>query len=232
MKILGIFYTHNQINNNLLNEVVKRLQIAQYYSNKKAENEVTLAVSSWEIIPGWAVGNEYISTDRTKGHANICKQILRVMYDNENKFDAIAFLEHDVLYAPKYFDQMAAPLNLGLTKIVVNLNYIGMNKNGYVRQKLNQVCLSQIVQDYKSATQNIERALKDCERQGWAFLEPTLKDDFYFLPATTLEDANVHINMNATGESHHLTNHYDTYEAEPYIQIHPLWGDSNSYSFF
>jgi hypothetical protein len=227
-KLLAIYYTHNQINQQLLEASVKSVIRATDYANLKGRIQVSRAITSWEKVEAWKGGMIYQSIHKKKGHMNICWQLLKVLSANEGMFDYVTFCEHDVLYAPNYFDRISEYL-VDDPEYVVNLNYIGLGPTGYVRPQPVDRCLSQATMRYDFAIANLERSKADCERQGWCYLEPDQ-------PATymTGDDAvaNVHVNMNTTGSSHHLTNHYDLYERIPYIKHHPLWGLNTQHQFF
>lgn len=135
MKILAIFYTHNQTSPKLMEQVVKHIQQAADYSNLnygvKGDTKVELVACPWHPIPDWKA-EQHLSFLKggAPGHLNIASQILRVLYEKcglftlrardnykentgpamvaDNAYDLIVQLEHDVLYAANYFERITA----------------------------------------------------------------------------------------------------------------------------
>lgn len=232
MKILALFYTNNKVKPVVLEAVATNILNAARFANLAGGKTVHLAVSSWQRVPGWKGGLQYISPYRFGGHLNICMQVLKVLYEHSGDgFDYVAFLEHDVLYAPNYFERLAGAAKEG-AQLVVNHHYIGLNAAGFQRPAPVADCLSQMMMAYPLALFNFERAMRDCALKGNCYLEPSFDVPTALVPVGEGDTPNVHINMNMTNTNHHLTNHYDLYEKEPFTRDHPLWGRADKYAFF
>ena len=117
---LGIFYTNNRISYNILNESIRRIEIAA------KKHDVTVLTCPWGRIPNNPF-IEIISHHKNSTLFNINYQILQLLLTAEkiNKFEYVSFLEHDVLYGEDYFDYPNFKEN-----VMCNHNFIGINNNG------------------------------------------------------------------------------------------------------
>ena len=79
---------------------------------------------------------------------------------------------------------------------------------------------------------SIYTKLNACAAQGWCCLEPEDRTDWFIVKPDSGTPPIIHINMNTTGNNHHLTNHYDIYSIETAQERHTFWGDYRRFGIF
>jgi hypothetical protein len=229
-KVLGVFCTTNQINPELLQTVIKRIQIA---AENAQECDVEIVTCPWLHIADNPF-EETLSFSKAYGHLNYALQIKQVL--SKHKSDIVAVLEHDMLYPDNYFDNIVK--NWDNTRYGVwNLNYEGINDSGFlnVRQRDAPFSTLAAARFYFDAHMNkkLDEALSRFGTGNASiFIEPELAD-FKILPYTG-EKPCLHVNMNqrggwgtgSVGKNHHFTNHCEVcYEPDAQGKvIHKDWG--------
>ena len=187
-------------------------------------HDIQVTTSSWEPVPGnpfiWNVGHP-----KGKGHAAIVEQIRGAVEGYTHfasaEWDALVFLEHDVLYPPDYFDRMGNALASG-APVASNLDYEGLNATGWLRVKERHEPMHQLAMRRDVALANLDRAQAECRATGQALLEPQGdRSEWARLPVVGLCPA-VHVN-----HPKRFTAHGEVcYEAHSGGKtIHPFWGD-------
>lgn len=125
-KRLGIYYTNND--NNLLEPLRKKT-----LNQLKNISNVDIVCSVWNPIKNNPFP-EYIIDYKEHSITNICLQILSLLslFNDKQKYKYVSFLEHDVLYPKNYFNYPEFD-----TSFILNTNYLGLNKFGYIEKKDN-----------------------------------------------------------------------------------------------
>lgn len=112
MRILGCWYTHFdpravERDRALLECSLRSIEKMAAASEKC---EPTIATCVWKPLGSLNRFEEFVHWHRHASHLCIAQQILRVMYEMEDRgdeFDYVAFLEHDVMYPHDYLDRIA-----------------------------------------------------------------------------------------------------------------------------
>jgi hypothetical protein len=217
LKLLGVWYTNNAAPELLLRMslgTIRRAAVATVH------HDVAVRTSAWRPI----ADNPFpchLGSPEAAGHAAILAQVRRCL-DGAGAYDAMLFLEHDVLYPPDYFDRMGNALAAG-APVASNLDYEGLNETGWLvvcerHEPLHQLALCKEV-----ALENLARAEAECLAQGWAYLEPQGdRSDWARLPPAGYMPA-IHVNW----PNGRFTNH-----GEIVFQpcsggrlVHPFWGN-------
>lgn len=172
LKLLGVWYTNNAAPEKLLKASLGTIQRA---ASETMFHDVRVTTSAWKEIPGNLFAC-YLGEPPAKGHAAILHQIERCIQLCEDEYpgwdyDAVVFLEHDVLYAPSHFDRLGNAL-AGGAPVASNLDYEGLNATGWLKVKERHEPMHQLAMRRDVALVNLARAEEDCVRQGWAYLEP------------------------------------------------------------
>jgi hypothetical protein len=213
--ILGIWYSNNAADPKILKSSLDSL------ARTRGAEVITCP---WYAV----VGNpfrELLSYHRTGTHLGIFLQALQALYDHLERGrepEAVAFLEHDVLYPEDYFERVRGGLS-DEARGVYNLDYIGMDENGYCKVNAGQGPAHQQTLRFPYALEFLEGALKVCAARGSTTVEPEDKGGFVRLDGG-LDRPAVHIN-----HTKHFTSHYKLYSREPFCQVHPYWGDYRQY---
>jgi len=176
LNILGVWYTNNAAPEHVLRSSLMTVRQAR----SESFHDVVIGTSSWAPIADNTFPNAIASqaTKRKPGHATIINQIREAWEVGQKSRknwtpDVICFLEHDVLYPPGYFDRVGDMFLLKPSAEVVNhTDYIGLNQTGWLRIANMDTPLHQLSMRPKKALDNLVRAEVDCDRQGWAYLEP------------------------------------------------------------
>lgn len=210
---IGIFYSNN------VNPVINPSIDASLQSiHRAAKDKADIYTCMWRPQPNNPFV-EYIAWTNTSSHLNQLLQVMQLLYSarkvNPN-YKYVSFLEHDVLYAEGYFDY--PEFNNG--EIYTNMNYMGMNKNGYQP-------LVQRDEPFHQMTMRFDDAIKHCER----ILENAL-----ILNSGMIEPQNmrrkqwnavhpsIHIN-----HGHHFTSHYIVYSRTNLFYNDSYWGEHNDW---
>ena len=112
MRILGCWYTHfnpREIDRDraLLECSLRSIEKMAAASQKC---EPVIATCVWTPLGSLNRFEEFVHWHRHASHLCIAQQILRILYEMEERkehFDYVALLEHDVMYPHDYFDRIA-----------------------------------------------------------------------------------------------------------------------------
>ena len=112
MRILGCWYTHfnpREIDRDrALRECSLRSIEKMAAASQKCEPVIATCV--WTPLGSLNRFEEFVHWHRHASHLCIAQQILRILYEMEERkehFDYVALLEHDVMYPHDYFDRIA-----------------------------------------------------------------------------------------------------------------------------
>jgi hypothetical protein len=205
---LGIFYSNNN-NTSIWNSIYRSLD-----SIKKAANgEVDIITCMWETMP-LNPFNNIQSWYRSQSHLNQLLQIMQCLYYAKDigKYDYVSFLEHDVLYPEGYFDFP----NFERGVILTNMNYGGVNKDGWQKRKYND-------EPFHQMTMRMDDAIEHC----LAILPNALKTNSGYIENQNLKRVQwlskneaIHINHGV-----HFTSHNSIYDKSDTYKTHPYWGE-------
>jgi hypothetical protein len=170
-KILGAWYTNNAAPDRLMNASLQAIKQAR---DQTIHQDVLVTTASWNPVPNNPFACTVGKPDAPAGHASIIASIRRCIRQADEAgyaWEALCFLEHDVLYPADYFERMGRALAEG-SDIVVNLDYEGLNGSGWLRtvnrhEPMHQMCMTR-----ETALANLERAEDECRRNGGCLLEP------------------------------------------------------------
>jgi hypothetical protein len=195
MSLLGVWYTNSQAPLSLMQ---KSLQTIKRAADETMHHNVRVVTSSWLPIAGNSFPCVVGKPDAASGHASIIAQMRAavdsVQWHNEYVFDAVVFLEHDVLYPPGYFDKIGDAFDGGEVPVVSNLDYEGLNATGWLAVKERHEPNHQLALRRDVFFANLDRAQAECDKQGWCLLEPQGdRNDWVRLPPVGLTPA-IHVN--------------------------------------
>jgi hypothetical protein len=211
---LGIFYSNN-INESIYPSIRASLKSIQ----KAAEGKADILTCMWR----YEVENPFyqcIAWTQTSSHLNQILQVLQLLYTARESGDYkyVSFLEHDLIYAEGYFDYPEFEEG-----VLANMNYIGMNREGYQPLGQRDKPTSQLTMRFTDAIQHFESLLPNALVRNSGLLEPQIP-----MVEWNAENPNVHINHGS-----HFTSHYNVYKKNDLFQSHPYWGEHSQYlSFF
>lgn len=207
---LGIFYSNN-INENIYPAIRASLESIR----KAAEGKADILTCMWRHEPNNPF-YECIAWTQTSSHLNQILQILQLLYTAKQSGDYkyVSFLEHDLVYAEGYFDY--PDFDEG---ILANMNYIGMNKEGYQSRGQDDKPTSQLTMLFEDAIKHFESLLPNALVTNSGLLEPQLKMNEW-----NAEHPNIHINHGS-----HFTSHFSIYRKDNVYPTHPYWGDIQKY---
>jgi hypothetical protein len=201
---------------------------ARDWAVRHGQHEVNCVSIPWDKIPGNPLPEGTYCGERKRSHAAIvgairyALQAARVMWPEP---DVICFLEHDVLYPPDYFVAVGNAFgSRPSANVVSNLDYIGLSADGWQPVKERHEPLHQLSMRAEFALANLDRASADCERQGWALLEPQGdRKDWVRFGATPGLGVMPAVHVNHT--SGRFTSHGDVCYGPASTTSHPHWGD-------
>lgn len=221
-RIVGVWYTDNTAPPLLL---VNSLQSIASAAKQCWRHDVAIVACGWERpseLPAEIIFVRFLG-ERKRSHATIVAQILDAL-EAVPLGDAVCFLEHDVLYPEWYFQRVGDAFALNpATPVVSNLDYIGLNSQGWQPVKERHEPMHQLSMRSAFALNNLKRAALEAEG-GSALLEPQGdRSDWIRLEASSglgLIPA-VHVN-HAAGR---FTSHGDVCYAPATAKLHPHWGE-------
>jgi hypothetical protein len=225
-RIVGVWYTDNSAPAPLLANSLRSIEVA---AKQAWRHDVEIVACGWEKPDGLPRGMTFVrfEGERKRSHATIVKQINEAL-DAGPIMDVVSFLEHDVLYPQDYFQKVGDAFAGNPTAAVVsNLDYIGLNAQGWQPVKERHEPMHQLSMRWAFAIENMERASKEAE-SGSALLEPQGdRSNWVRLPASPglgLMPA-VHVNHNAG----RFTSHGDVCYAPAISTNHSHWGEHRNF---
>lgn len=211
---LGIFYSNNN-NPKIYPAIVSSLISIE----KAAKDKVDILTCMWKHEPKNPFP-EYIAWTQISSHLNQLLQIMQLLYTARelNPYKYVSFLEHDVLYGEGYFDYP----EIREHEIYTNMNYMGMNKQGFQ-------ALSQRDEPFHQMTMRFDEAIAHCEKilpnalvTNSGLIEP--QPSQIIRKKWNAPNPSVHINHGS-----HFTSHYNVYSKTNIKPSHPYWGDHSKY---
>lgn len=210
---LGVFYSNN--NNKLIYDAIdKSLDTIKIASSGKAD----IITCTWERIPN----NPFLQLDswyKSQSHLNQLLQIMQCLYAAKeiNNYKYVSFLEHDVLYPEGYFNYP----DFEAGNILVNMNYGGINKDGWQRRGQNDGPFHQMTMHFNDAIEHCEYILPNALRTNSGMIESQNKR----IQWQSINEA-IHINHGV-----HFTSHNSIYQKNDTYKKHPYWGEHFNYLY-
>ena len=207
---LGIFYSNN-INEKIypaIRQSLKSIQLA-------AEGKADILTCMWKREPENPF-YECISWTQTSSHLNQVLQVLQLLYTAKEigGYKYVSFLEHDLLYAEGYFDY--PDFDIG---VLANVNYIGMNRDGYQHLGQRDKPTSQLTMLFSDAINHFSSLLPNALVTNSGLLEPQIQ-----MLEWSAKNPNIHINHGV-----HFTSHYNIYKKMDTYKYHDYWGNHENY---
>jgi hypothetical protein len=208
---LGIFYSNN-INESIYPAISASLDSIQ----TAAKGHADIITCMWRTHPNNPF-REYLAWTNTSSYLNMVLQILQLLYTarETNKYQYVSFLEHDVLYAPGYFNY--PDFDQGV--IIANMNYMGINRSGFQRRQQHDRPLHQLTMRFDDAVTHFTNLLPTALIHNSGLLEPQLT-----MTDWNSEFPSVHINHGS-----HFTSHFSIYSTTDISSTHPYWGEHSRY---
>ena len=203
---LGIFYSNN--NNPVIYPAIRAsLESIRVAAEEKAD----IYTCMWYPEHSNPF-TEYIAWTKISSHLNQLLQVMQLLYNARqvNNYTYVSFLEHDVLYPEGYFDYP----EFDTGEVWTNMNYIGMNKEGYQPQGARHEPFHQMTMRFDDAIKHCESIFENAlitnsglmeqqnNRHQWECVNPA-----------------IHIN-----HGYHFTSHNSIYLKEGIYQDHSYWG--------
>ena len=211
---LGIFYSNNNTES-----IYPAIRASLASIKKAAEGVADIYTCMWKHDKENPFP-EYIAWTQTSSHLNQLLQIMQLLYSAREiyPYKYVSFLEHDVLYPEGYFDYP----ELKEGEILTNMNYMGMNRNGFQTR-------GQDDEPFHQMTMNFNEAIKHCE----AILPNALVTNSGLIESQNMKRSQwicknpaVHIN-----HGRHFTSHYNVYRKGSERNTNSYWGDFEQYKY-
>lgn len=206
---LGIFYADNN------DQRCRPTILNSLGSIKRAsENKADILTSMW-IKEQENPFPEFISWIQNRSHLNQVLQILHLLYIAREcgNYRYVSFLESDVLYAEGYFDYPEFE-----SGTVCNMNYIGMNKDGFQNRRQHDKPTSQLTMLFYDAIDHFMDLIPNALCRNAGCLEPKN------ITTWNAEHPSIHIN-----HGRHFTSHFSIYSKDNTYKDHPYWGNHEQY---
>lgn len=211
---LGIFYSNN------INESIYPAIRASLNSIKKAAEGVADIYTCMWRHDDENPFPEYIAWTQTSSHLNQLLQIMQLLYSAREiyPYKYVSFLEHDVLYPEGYFDYP----DFGIGELLINMNYIGMNINGFQTD-------AHCAEPFHQMTMNFEEAIKHCEFiliNALVTNSGSIEPDNIKKLQWVCKNPSIHVN-----HGKHFTSHYTLYKKGNEKQRNPYWGNFSNFKY-
>lgn len=211
-KKLGVFYSNN-LDNSLTPSIRESLESIRVAAEGKADVLTCM----------WRHENknpfpEYIAWTQTSSHLNQLLQIMQLLYiaKSINNYEYVSFLEHDVLYPEGYFDYP----EFYPGEVMINMNYIGMNKKGFQKRNANHEPFHQMTMRFTDAIKHCESILENALVTNSGMIEPEKMNRIQW----NCPSPAVHMN-----HGKHFTSHFSIYSTINEKNSHPYWGNHDKY---
>ena len=211
---IGIFYSNNH-NSKIYPAIIASLNSIKSASEGKAD----IYTCMWKHEPENPF-IEYIAWTQTSSHLNQLLQIMQLLYcaREVNNYKYVSFMEHDVLYGEGYFDYPEFPNG----EVYTNMNYIGMNKEGYQPLGQRDEPFHQMTMRFDDAIKHCERILANALITNSGLIEP---QDMKRKQWNSIHPS-IHIN-----HGYQFTSHYSIYKKIGIFTEHPYWGNHDKWKY-
>lgn len=209
---LGIWYSNDTTNHPA---VIKSLETIQ----KAAEGKADIITCIWNSVPQ----NPFYqiqSWNRSSSHLNQLLQILQCIYTAQTmgKYEYVSFLEHDVMYGEGYFDY--PPFGKG--EVWTNMNYGGINKEGWQHRGQNDEPMHQMSMRVEDALEHFHSILGNAlvSNSGMIETQTMVRKQW------EAQNQSIHINHGS-----HFTSHFSIYKTNDTYKNHQYWGNHLDYLY-
>lgn len=211
---LGIFYTNND-NAKISTSITESLKSIHTSAIGKAD----IITSVWHHIHDNPF-NQYQAWTRTSSHLNQLLQIMQLLFiaRSTGKYEYVSFLEHDVLYPEGYFDYP----DFETGKILTNMNYGGICKDGWQRRKQDDEPFHQMTMRFDDAIKHCMDILPNAVQHNSGLIEPQSMERIQW------ESPNQAIHIN---HGYHFTSHNSIYDSVNVQETHTYWGSHKKYDY-
>jgi len=211
---LGIFYS-----NNIVPSTYPAIRASLNSISKAAEGKADIYTCMWKHEPKNPF-IEYIAWTQTSSHLNQLLQIMQLLYSARevSNYEYVSFLEHDVLYPEGYFDYPEFLHN----EVWTNMNYIGMNREGFQKKGQNDEPFHQMTMRFSDAITHCESILSNALITNSGLIEPQKMKRKQW----QCENPAVHIN-----HGHHFTSHFNVYRKGGESKNDSYWGNHDDWKY-
>ena len=211
-KRLGIFYSNNN-QHSIWNAIYKSLDTIKIASNGKAD----IITCLWEDMPL----NPFLSVFswyKSQSHLNQLLQIMQCLFmaKEMGDYEYVSFLEHDVMYPEGYFDYP----NFAKGEVLTNMNYGGINKDGWQHRNQNDEPFHQMTMRLEDAIEHCLNILPNALKVNCGNIET----DKLKRSQWASQNEAIHIN-----HGNHFTSHNSIYSKENTYATHKYWGNHEDY---
>lgn len=209
---LGVFYSNNNTP-----AIYPAIRASLQSIKKAAEGKADILTCMWNSEPSNPF-TEYIAWTKTSSHLNQLLQVMQLLYNARqiNNYKYVSFLEHDVLYPEGYFDYPEFPEG----EIYTNMNYIGMNREGFQSRGQDDEPFHQMTMRLTDAIKHCEKALVNALVTNNGLIEPQNMTRKQWRS----EHSAIHIN-----HGRHFTSHFNVYRSTGLSKTNPYWGNHSDY---
>ena len=209
---VGIFYSNNNTP-----DIYPAIRASLASIQKAAEEKADIYTCMWNHEPSNPF-TEYIAWTKTSSHLNQLLQVMQLLYNARqvNNYTYVSFLEHDVLYPEGYFDYPEFPEG----EIHTNMNYIGMNREGFQPRGQDDEPFHQMTMRLTDAIKHCEKALVNALITNNGLIEPQdmLRKQWHS------KHSAIHIN-----HGRHFTSHFNVYRSTGLSKKDLYWGNHSDY---
>jgi len=227
-KLLAVWYSDNSALPALLDRSAASIVQARRFTQR---HDVTVSACSWAPVPAFGGHGRAFTGTKRRGYDTIVAQIdqaVQAAIVKGETYDAVCFMEHDVLYPANYFDRIGDALAATpAAPVVSNLDYIGLNGTGWQHVRERHEPLHQLTLRWDTFAANLARAKGEARAGRPVVLEPNhgadRKEWVRLFPRVDVQMPAVHVN-HAAGR---LSSHGEVcYEPVGYTLDHPYWGEA------
>ncbi len=211
---LGIFYSNNN-HPEIYSAIDRSLETIKIASENKAD----ILTCVWHDIPNNPF-HQIQSWYMSQSHLNQLLQIMQCLYAAQEmgEYEYVSFLEHDVIYPEGYFDYPEFEDN----QVLTNMNYGGVNINGWQNRNQNDEPFHQMTMKFKDAIKHCEQILPNALRTNNGMIETQTMKRIQW----NAVNQPIHINHGV-----HFTSHSNIYDKINVYQNHPYWGNHSDYLY-
>lgn len=209
---LGVWYSNNI-------ELHPAMLLSLETIKEAADNVADIITCPWNPIPNNPF-EEVLSWTRHTSHINQILQIMQCILTAQRKKEYlyVSFLEHDVMYPKGYFDYP----DFGYGCVLTNMNYGGINKDGWQKRNQNDQPMHQMTMHVNDAINHLNKILLNAIVVNDGNIENNI------LPRINWNCKNEAIHIN---HGKHFTSHFNIYDKMNPYSVHPYWGDYEKFEY-
>ena len=218
-RLLAVWYSDNTAPT-----VAQSLRSVGEAASQAMRHDVIVSACPWSEVDA-PVSQTLYAGEKRRGYDTIIAQIKQAA--GTEAYDAVCFMEHDVLYPADYFDRVGDAVATG-APVVSNLDYIGLNATGWLKIRERHEPLHQLTLRWDVFKSNIARAESEAATGRPVVLEPDHDGDRSAWARLPHGGPMPSVHINHT--SGRLSSHGEVcYEPIGYTLHHPYWGRATTY---